>query len=74
MGDLFMETVKSRYRRSNTISNDSFWTPREGEVVNLEDENKKPIPVIGYYVPRPDRNLGTLQNYAFLGFLGLDHF
>jgi hypothetical protein len=74
MEELYMETVHKRFPQGKTISDASFWSPREGETIKLQDENKQPLPVIGYYVPRPDRNIGTLQNYALLGFLGLDHF
>ena len=72
--DLFMDTVRGRFPLGDTISSARFWTPREESGVKIQDKNGNEVPLYGNYIPRPDRNIDTLQNLTWLGFLGIDHF
>ena len=79
--DTLAHLEQNRHKINDSLSSAFFWIPKSDQLVQeytpegKPDEKKPPHPADGLFVPRPDRNLGTLQNLSLWGgLLGLDHF
>jgi len=75
--ELFNSVVKGKYPIGTGVSSARFWVPREEDAAKiiLQNTDGSTKEIDGLYVPRPDRNIASLQWYSLLGgFFGLDHF
>jgi len=77
LDDIFERIVRGRYPLSEGTSTARFWAPTN-TTVTLENKDgtvKEDYKSPGLHVPRPDRDLLTVQLLStFLGVFGIDHF
>lgn len=80
--ELFKETVKGKFPLADGPSTAKFWVPTMAEIDVLKKGAGPKAPktvvteaVVGQFVPRPDRSIGTLRALSVVfGILGFDHF